>query len=84
MKMKQLRWTLTQYFWGSYMRGSLGTGTGTIAHEHENSCLQAKERCLDQTCPSQQQEPLTFFFYYFNSPVYGICDGSLTNQLMKY
>lgn len=59
--MKQLRWTLTQYFWGSYMRGSLGTGTGTIAHEHENSCLQAKERCLDQTCPSQQQEPLTFF-----------------------
>lgn len=38
--------------------GQTGTQTGTAAHEHEDSCLQGKGRCLEHTLLSQLCQPL--------------------------
>lgn len=61
MKWKQLRKILTQYNEGLCIRGSVeqtDTQTGTAAHEHEDSCLQGKGRCLGHTLLSQLCQPL--------------------------
>lgn len=56
MKWKQLRKILTKYNEGLCIRGSVGqtdTQTGRPAHEHKDSCLRGKGRCLGHTLLSQ-------------------------------